>query len=477
MESNQSNLNIFERFNLWIEESITVKLFSIGFLVIILLIPSSWIADLMEEREGRAESVMQEVAEKWSLSQTVSGPILVIPYKTTEKVDRGKNGIEIREKTERYYFLPDKLDIQGKVDPKVLQRGIFDAAVYNSSLNMTADFAAPNFAALGVADDQVLWSQAYMILSIADLRGINENPVVKVGGSTKETEPSNNLGVAVQESSVQQLSYDEDQEEAKSLPVRSGSKGIIAKLNWASAADFKGNTTLSLALKGSKSLQFIPTGKTTIVNLAGAWGNPSFDGEFIPESRHVDEKGFTAMWKVLNYNRPFAQQWTGNNQVIGGAAFGVNLLIPVDQYQKSIRTAKYGQLIIILTFVALFLVEITKRIRIHPFQYILIGVALIIYYTLLLSLSEQVGYNIAYAIASAATIALVSFYAASFLHQLKLVILFSTLLLVFYSFIFVIILQQDFSLLLGSIGLFMIVAALMYFSRKVQWYKPSATLS
>lgn len=152
-------------------------------------------------------------------------------------------------------------------------------------------------------------------------------------------------------------------------------------------------------------------------------------------------------------------------------------MIPVDQYQKSIRTAKYGQLIIILTFIALFLVEITKRIKIHPFQYILIGVALIIYYSLLLSLSEQVGYNIAYTIASLSTITLISFYAASFLNSARLVILLTSLLTVFYTFIFVIILQQDFSLLLGSIGLFIIVAALMFFSRKVTWYKSATPIS
>lgn len=475
MEPTQPTLNIFERFNAWIEESITVKLFSIGFLVLILLIPSAWIVELMEEREGRAESVMQEVSEKWSNSQTVSGPILVIPYKTIEKIDRGKNGIELKERVENYFFLPEKLDIQGVVDPKVLHRGIFDAAVYNSSLSVSADFTKPNFAALGITAEDVLWNKAHMIFSLSDLRGISDNPVFKVGSIVKATEPSNDLGLAIEESkTITHISeYEEPVEVSTSTRT---SKGIIAPLLWQSADDFKENTSIVLQLKGSKSLRFVPTGKTTLVGLKGPWNNPSFDGEFIPEDRAVTEKDFSATWKILNYNRPFAQQWSGKNQVISGADFGVTLLIPVDQYQKSIRTAKYGQLIIILTFVALFLVEITKRIRIHPFQYILIGVALIIYYSLLLSLSEQVGYNIAYSIASLATIGLVSFYASSFLKNAQLVILFTSLLTMFYTFIFVIILQQDFSLLLGSIGLFLIVAALMYFSRKVEWYKSSSVM-
>jgi inner membrane protein len=192
---------------------------------------------------------------------------------------------------------------------------------------------------------------------------------------------------------------------------------------------------------------------------------------FLPEDRVITEKSFVANWKILHYNRPFSQQWCTSDEKLAGSEFGVRLLVPVDQYQKSMRTSKYSQLIIILTFVALFFVEITKRIRIHPFQYILIGIALIIYYTLLLSFSEQLGYNVAYWISTLATVTLISLYSVSFLKNYQLVILFTLLLVIFYSFIFVIILQQDYSLILGSIGLFLIVATLMYFSRKVQWYK------
>jgi inner membrane protein len=177
---------------------------------------------------------------------------------------------------------------------------------------------------------------------------------------------------------------------------------------------------------------------------------------------------------VLHYNRPFSQAWTLSGQPLSGADFGVKLLVPVDQYQKSIRTSKYGILIILLTFMALFLVEITQKIRIHPFQYILVGAALTIYYTLLLSFSEHVGYDVAYLISSIATVALISVYATTFFSNRKLSILFTILLVVFYAFVYIIILQQDFSLLLGSVGLFLIVGTLMYFSRKVNWYQQAA---
>lgn len=466
-------LNIFERFNRWIEESIMIKLLSIGFLVLLLLLPSAWIQDLMHEREARAEGVIQEVSSKWSGSQTVSGPILVIPYKVQEKVDRGKDGIEIFEHTEKYFFLPEKLSVTGNVSPEALNRGIFDVVVYASTLDIHADFKMPDFAKLNITPQNILWEDAHMVFSITDLRGISNDLAFTVGDSAKQTEPSNNLGVSVREPirTVYDTYYSDN---AADNGFTKG--GVIAKLDWQSASDFVGKTTIKLNLKGSQRLNFVPTGKTTDVKLTGTWSNPSFDGEFIPESREINETSFSAHWKVLHYNRPFSQQWNTVDEKLSGSDFGVKLILPVDQYQKSIRTSKYGQLIIILTFMALFLVEITRKVRIHPFQYILIGFALIIYYTLLISFSEQIGYNLAYVVASVSTVLLISLYSTTFLRDKGLVALFTSLLIVFYTFIFVIILQQDFSLIIGSVGLFLIVGALMYFSRKVSWYKEEKSL-
>lgn len=477
MEIIQPQSNIFERFNGWLKTSIMIKLLSIGFLVLILLIPASWIDNLVYERQSRAEHVMQEVSSKWSGSQTLSGPILVIPYKKFEKIDRGKNGIEIVEHIERYFFLPETLTIKSTVDPQELHRGIFDAVVYNATFQTTANFTKPDFNSLGIKEEHVLWNAAYMIFNITDLRGIvDENPSFTVGKDQLATEPSSNVGVSVKKflKEYQNLYSDNP---VIDEPSEISSSGIVAHMNWKSADDFAGNTSIKLKLKGSQKLCFVPSGKTTSVTMNGSWNDPSFDGEFLPDSREVTTSGFNATWKVLHYNRPFSQYWNTDDTQLTGSEFGVKLLVPVDQYLKSIRTSKYGQLIIILTFLSLFLVEITKGVRIHPFQYILIGTALIIYYTLLLSFSEQFGYDKAYWIATLATVSLISVYSISFLKNFKLVILLTLLLTIFYTFIYIIILQQDFSLLIGSIGLFIIVGALMYFSSKVEWYKsPQSTV-
>jgi inner membrane protein len=468
-------VNLIERFNRWLSESIMVKLASIGFLVLILLIPSAWVESIIREREYRADSVVEEIASKWSGQQTVNGPLLVIPYiyryEAEVEHEREVNGKTVIEKkkemqarTERAYFLPEKLAVNGTVQPETRGRGIFEAVVYKSVVDLKATFNVPSFENQKIPDADILWAEAYMALGIKDLRGISDNPTLLVGGKPCVGEPDNTLNYFAE--------YDGN--EGKGYTA--GGNGVIVKLPWKSAMDFSGDVAMTLSLKGSSSLYFAPVGKTTDVSLSGPWASPSFDGKFLPTDPKIDEQGFSASWKILHYNRPFSQSWFGEEKNLTGSDFGAKLLIPVDQYQKSMRSAKYGVLVIMLTFVSLFMVEIMRKVRIHPFQYILIGAALIIYYTLLLSFSEQVGYNWAYLISTVATVALIGLYSTTFLKSRVLVATFTALLTFFYTFIFVIIQLQDFSLLLGSIGLFLIIGSIMYFSRSIKWYKTEAAV-
>lgn len=448
METN-SFASLFDRLNSWIRESITIKLMSIGFLVLILLIPSVWIESLISERQGRADSVVREISDKWSGEQTIAGPVLVIPFVQREKIDKGKDGIEIREWKEKLFLLPEQLIVNGTVNPQRLHRGIFEAAVYESELKLKAVFKFPDFKKLNLDARDMEWREATLVTGLSDMRGITKNPILEIDGRQLAGEPSNQIGLSSSDA---------------------GGRGIVAALGWQSETDFTGSVTLQLSLKGSTLLYFIPTGKTTQVSLEGPWANPSFDGNFLPVNRTLSETGFKADWQVLHYNRPFSQEWIGTSQQLSSSEFGVRLLIPVDQYQKTTRTAKYSVLIILLTFVSLLMVEIIRKVRIHPFQYILVGAALIIYYTLLLSLSEHLGYNMAYGVATLATVTLISLYVASFLPNKKLVAVFASLLAFFYLFIFVIIQLQDYSLLLGSAGLFIILGVIMFFSKKIRWY-------
>lgn len=469
MENSISPLGIIERFNRWLQESIMVKLASIGFLILILLIPESWISNIIEERQERSDEMIREVSDKWSGPQTLSGPILVVPFTVKEVIDHGKEGKEIREHLERAYFLPQSLDTKGTVAPEKLSRGLFDAVVYQSKLSIRATFAAPDFKGLANDNDVIQWQDAYMVFGITDVRGISDSLSFKINGNSYTAEPSSNIGVKV--SPIASPSAATYRHNSSASGTRgTASNGIIVKIPAVDATDVTGNVEISLTLKGSERLNFTPVGKSTTVRIEGPWADPSFDGEFLPEHREVNADEFNAEWKVLHFNRPFPQQWKNGDESVENADFGVRLMVPVDQYQKSIRSSKYSVLIILLTFMALFLVEITQRIRIHPFQYILIGVALTIYYVLLLSMSEHMGYNEAYLLASIATVALITAYSRTFLTERRLVSLFCALLGIFYTFVFVIIQDQDYSLLIGSVGLFLIVALVMYFSRKVKWY-------
>lgn len=460
------NFSLLDRFNNWLKESVMIKLLSIGVLMLILMIPSVWVQDLVNERQMRAEDVKYEVARKWAGHQTLTGPVLKVPFRKIETVKEWTNGVEhsrLVETAHSAYFLADELTIDGKVSPEVLHRGIFDVAVYDSKIKINARFGPLNFGKWNIPDDQVKWSDAELLVGVTDMQGIHEIPKISSGNTSLASESTAGIGLNISGTTP---AYDE-------TPSPQAT-GFIVPFDWKNREDMLKEFSIELDLKGSEQLYFIPAGKTTSVTVSGDWPSPSFDGKMLPDDRQVSGTSFSAAWKVLEFNRPIADRWVDYEQSLGGSDFGVRLHIPADQYQQSMRTAKYEALIILLVFMALFLVEIIRKVRIHPFQYILVGAALTIYYILLLSISEHLGYNTAYAISSIATVLLLASYSMTFFRNKGLVVLFSSVMAFFYVFIFVIIQAEDFSLLIGSIGLFVVIAFVMYFSRNIKWYKEEA---
>ncbi len=469
MNQPNESAGLITRLQVWVRESISIKIFSIGVLVLLLLIPTTWIQSLIEERQHRAQSVVQDISETWSGEQVLLGPVLVIPYLKKESVLDEKLNVHLREYEELAFFLPQTLTAKSEVKPTRLHRGIFEAAVYESLNVFRARFEAPDFSALNIASSSVLWNKSYLIVGISDLRGVSSNPSVRWGEQQLEGEPTDNIGIVLRLLEKPELA-DGDAPTLFSRTKNEFKKGIRIPVNLSPDTPLDQELVIQLAVKGSRALHFIPAGKTSEVAVNGKWDSPSFVGSFSPASRNVGPAGFEAHWRVLHYNRPFEQQWVGSNRELSDADFGVRLLIPVGQYQKSMRTAKYGILVVLLSFVALLLVELITKARIHAFQYILIGAALVVYYSLLLSFSEHIGFNASYLISSGCTIAVVTLYVWTMLQNHRITLLFGSLLAFFYVFIFVIIQLQDYSLLVGSVGLFTLVAALMYVSRKVNWY-------
>lgn len=431
--------SFFEKLNHWLRNSISVKMVSIGILILILLIPSSMIQHLINERQYTSEAAVNEVSNKWGNEQVITGPLMVIPYLAVIKNEKG-DYIPVKEYA---YFLPDKLNIEGKIVPEKRKRGIYEIIVYNTKLNFSGNFPKPDFSSWGIANSDILWNDAFVCVGIPDLRGIKDNIVM----NWNSRDITLNSGV---ETNTQ---------------LTSGVSALVPCDETTGSSAFSFNINLN----GSKSLKFTPLGKGNLVKLTSTWSNPSFDGAFLPDQRKVDQSGFTAEWKILDLNRNYPQKWHSGTYSLFESQFGVNLLIPVDHYQKSLRTAKYAILTIGLTFLVFFFIELLNKKRVHPFQYLLVGLSLCLFYSLLISISEHLHFNLSYAISSVATILSVALFSKSIFKSSKTGMFIALILTILYLFIFIIIQMQDYALLMGNIGLFIVLAFIMYISRKISW--------
>lgn len=429
-----------------LKNNIYFKIFAIFFIALMLLIPTAMIESLIGERENTQTEAIREVSSKWAEAQTISGPFVSIPYyryvKEEAKKDVPEKIIQIKEYIN---ILPTQLKINGAIKPEKRERGIYEIVVYNSKINLNGSFDSFDLSTMDIDPKNILFDKAELIVGITDLRGIEKQVALKWNANQY------NFNSGVSSTDVV-------------------SSGINALISIDAANKTAYNFSIDLDLKGSQLIYFTPIGKVTDVNLNSAWENPSFNGAFLPDSREISAKGFKANWNVLHLNRNYPQIWVTNQYKIDDSSFGVDLLLPVDNYQKSYRAIKYAILFIGFTFLTFFFIEVLNKKFIHPVQYILVGISLIIFYTLLLSISEHLAFNFAFIIAAIATLSLISLYVHAILKNKNLTLLISGILFMIYSFIFIIIQLQDYALLIGSIGIFIILSLVMYFSRKIDWY-------
>lgn len=413
-------------------------------LVLLMMLPMLMIKSLVRERAERQQEAIDEVSGKWGGAQTVTGPVVSIPYLVypTKSSQPQRKYIHI---------LPDQLKVNGELLPQKRNRNLFDVVVYNSRVAISGSFSNLLADMPQVPRENILFNEAFVTVGITDLRGIDEQVLLKWNGETKRFDSS------VESSDV----------------VTSGisTRVNLLSTNPDTAAPTTYDFAFSLSLKGSQLLHFVPVGKQTDVTFTSPWRDPSFEGTFLPVSREVSKNGFDARWKVQDLNRPFPQRWLNKEARLENASFGINLLMPVDGYMKTHRAIKYAVLFVGLTFLLFFFLELKTNVMIHPLQYALVGLALCLFYMLLLSISEHLGYNAAYTIASLMTIGLIGFYADGVLKERKFSMLVTGTLIILYTFIFTVIQLQDYSLLMGSLGLFFTLAMVMYFSRNVNWYK------
>ncbi|MDR1170095.1 MAG: cell envelope integrity protein CreD [Prevotellaceae bacterium] len=447
-------------------QSLTFKGITIAVLTLVMLIPSTMIQNLIRERQERSRETVQKINYKWSSSQTLCAPLLLVPY-TTVRLDADKK-LYYEEHT--LYVTPKNLKINASLTPEERHYGIYKAILYKSDIHFEGSFA--EITSLKIDNSELHFDKAQIAIGITDLRGVTQNPDFKTGGKTLEA----TVGV-VKLFSVSEIAATEDAGKyysfgnSYSRSINVTGKTLVVNLNEINATgslpqsiDFD----CTLKLNGSSSINFIPIGQHTAVTVSGQWQSPSFTGSFSPEST-IDKEKFLADWSILSFNREIPETWSDSDVAdLGSNSFGVNLIETVDHYQQNMRSAKYALMFIALTFIVFFFVEIFTRKPIQFFQYVLAGISLILFYSLLLSLSEQIGFGLAYFVASAATVIMITVYFHSLIRQKAATFILACIMLVLYAFLYIILQIEDFALLFGSIFLFIILGVIMFMSNRIK---------
>lgn len=411
---------------------ILIKSIITAAIILVMLIPTAFIQSLVMERQDRQKEVVNEISSKWAKPQTVSAPYLVVPY-----MEAGTK--------KQLIMLPEQLKVKGNITQEDRQRSIYKVLLYKTALNFTG-----NFRNTATTEDSsaLLLNEAKLCFGLSDFRGIEDKMAVTFNNTAYTLQP----GLA---------------------NTTIDSAGLSVPVSIAPADLEKGiSFNMSVALKGSSSLHFLPIASYSSYTITSPWASPSFDGNTLPAERTVNDSGFTAKWKFNAANLALTNIIKNDKFNAGDVAFGVSLVQPTGQYEQTMRSAKYAILIIGLTFVLFFVFELMQKKPVHPVQYALIGMALVIFYTLLLSISELVLFAYAYTIAAVATILLIALYAKAHFKNLRSPFIIGLLLTGLYGFIYVLISLEDTALLAGSIALFIVVAIIMYVTRKVNWYNP-----
>jgi inner membrane protein len=424
----------------WLKNSAGVRLLIIALLTLIMLIPASMVESLIFERKSRKQDAVSEVSSKWGGMQTISGPVLTVPYLKYYKNEKS----ELITVVQYAHFLPADLNIGGELKHEIRYRSIYEIVLYASKLSIEGFFHKPDLNILNIEEKNVLWEDAFIALGITDMIGIKE----QISFQWNDHTYSGNPGIKTNEVLSSGVSATVD--------INANTKKYHYKIN--------------IRLNGSDAIYFCPVGENNAVSLEADWGTPSFQGNFLPEKRNITEGAFSANWRALHLNRNYPQQWLGNQHYIENSAFGVQLKLPVDDYQKNMRMAKYALLFISLTFITFFMIELLNRKSMHPVQYILIGFALLIFYTLLLSFSEHMNFGYSYFGATILTIVLIGGYTKGAIKDITITVTVSGILSLLYGYLYVILQLEDFALLMGSAGLFIVLAILMYLTRKIDWY-------
>ncbi len=437
-----------------VRRSQMVRLLSVGFLALLLGIPIVMIDQLVGERQQRRDQAIGDVSSKWGSAQTITGPVLLVPI-TVHLVETTNGQSITRDETRHVVILPSRLHIRGTLDATELARGIFIVPVYKLALSLDGEFAQVRASDLSIAARDIAWDRATLVIGISEVRAIeaqvavewNGTPVAFLPGAGGRDEFPTGIHAPVRiDDTTAQYAF--------SMPI---------------------------ALNGSLAAYFVPTAADTKVEVTSNFRHPNFQGNWLPTTRTVSDAGFSAGWAVPFLGRNYPQTWvsplSGMRDVIAASRFGVELANPVDPYRMADRSVKYALLFILLTFTSVWLVEVLAGVRVHPIQYLLLGTSLCVFYLLELSLSEHTAFILAYAVAALAVVAMATGYSLAVLRRARRALVVGAGVAGLYGYLYVVLTNEDFALLIGAIGLFVTLGVIMLVTRRVDWYGAGAAVS
>lgn len=451
--------------------SLGYKLVLMGLITLALMIPDLIIYYMSSDREDNQRYTVSSVSKAWSGAQLISGPIITIPYSYKHKNNEMVSG------TVR--LLPNSLNATANVDSRVLTRGIYESTVYSGPVELNGTFSMSELEPLGIPLSAFRMSEAEVTVGIGDLKGLENVSLLKIGKAELVLNGSNDKQVYENISHANHIFVASDTDnftspDGSSTINSDAVNGCLqTKLNLAALGDTTMRSdipfSLNMKLKGSQSIAFAPIGRENLITVTGKCKSPSFGGMFLPSERKVDGEDFSAVWNLNSNNRDYPQAFTSNMATeIAQSAVMVNMLVPVDRYQKVERTLKYAFLVIIFTFITMLFCEIVAKTPMYIFQYLLTGLALMLFYSLLLSLVEHLSFGLSYLIAAVLTIGMVTIYVGASLKQAKMAFFTGGVLAIVYGFIYIVMCLETYALLIGSLGLFIALGVVMYASLKIK---------
>jgi inner membrane protein len=432
----------------------TQKIFLIAILILLFLVPVSLIKNLVGDRNRYQQEAIRSITEPLGGQAEIQGLVVAIPYKKYRDVYDTKGNKHTEFDIEHVIFAPDLLDMDITVKPYYLSRGIFKVPVFNGQIELKADFSDFDFSYFNISEADVIKKDAVLILGFSNTKNLTKQPNLKMNGEQLQVSPIKYDSISPFMTSV---CY------PLTLSKTAGTNGAAS--NSASPFVLSG----SIDFQGGQNIKLRPIAQENIFNMKSDWKSPSFSGGWLPTERELSDNGFTATWNIAGLSTVYPKSWLAKTEYYADSV-DISFMIPVDSYKKTERSVKYALLFLLIPFLALLISEIFSKTRIHPVQYCLIGLADVIFYLLLLSISEHISFDLAYLICSITVCVATLLYSMAIFKNKKWGLLLSGVQLVSYVFLYGTLQAEDYALLIGSIGLFAVIALLMFITRKIDWY-------